>query len=629
MVSFEGLLVAVALASIKAPPLLGSDEGNDDQIALSAGTVVNGYHLVSRVRSVPSTFVASGADDLGLEIFGRAPAATYIVPELLALPAVENASDPSDAKPLGLPSPFEAELASAQSTFRLHRRVQRGAHGEVWRAVRADDPAGTPLVLKRLTLERGGAATLRSGMRERHFGRRFRGQSERLARYVDTFEEMGSLWLVFRDEGMSLHDLIYSPTDAKGQTEAFVTLQPSRAWWSLREQPGHCTLRHIVRQAMEGVAHMHATGVTHRDLKPANTIIQATNVGAEGDATSGARGSKEGSTAGGSTAAEGGEAGGGDGGLSIDVASDSPPKPKPMPLPSVRLADLGSAVDAEVLQPKIGLYPESGPSVEEETEGYQPPEASLGNEPFDGKHPPSYDLWSMGVLILELLLGTPHVLPLTSRTEARLRLKFSDQPPAVLKRLLVANALAEHCILPPPGAAGTQSTTADGATSTTTADGATSTTTADAATSTTTADAAASTTTAMAATDAPHSTASSTAPSAAGADSDRRPRALPTSADAARCGKAQFVAAVIRADPFAKVLRLPLDDDLIDLAWRLLRWEPAERLSATDALRHPALTPRRDANPASSSWWSSPRSLLRNLIEGPAAAATNEQVESC
>ena len=80
--------------------------------------------------------------------------------------------------------------------------------------------------------------------------------------------------------------------------------------------------------------------------------------------------------------------------------------------------------------------------------GYQPPEVSLGTEPFDAARPSSYDLWSLGVTILELLLGTPHVLQLSSRAEARLRLKFADQPPAVVSRLLLAHALAEHCILP-------------------------------------------------------------------------------------------------------------------------------------------------------------------------------------
>ena len=39
---------------------------------------------------------------------------------------------------------------------------------------------------------------------------------------------------------------------------------------------------------------------------------------------------------------------------------------------------------------------ESGPSVAEETEGYQPPEASLGHEPFDASRPPAEGRCSSG-----------------------------------------------------------------------------------------------------------------------------------------------------------------------------------------------------------------------------------------
>ena len=41
-----------------------------------------------------------------------------------------------------LPQSFESELMSSRTAYRLHRRVQRGSHGEVWRAVRRDDTSG-------------------------------------------------------------------------------------------------------------------------------------------------------------------------------------------------------------------------------------------------------------------------------------------------------------------------------------------------------------------------------------------------------------------------------------------------------------------------------------------------------
>ena len=568
-------------------------------LSLHPGMQVQDYILQARVRSLPSTFAPTAiihatAASADLDLVGHVDSASWLVPELwltnasdanettgLALPEPES----SHTEPLGLPSPFEAELAlaSASSTFRLHRRVQRGAHGEVWRAVRADDPLATPLVLKRMTLERGGAATLRSGLRERHFGRTFRGSSERIARYLDTFEERGSLWLVFKDEGVSLHDLIYTRQgDSSSESEngggsqaggggassstssSFVTLRPSHAWLQLRQQPGHCTLRHIVRQAMEGVAALHRRSVTHRDLKPGNVIIQAAHTDTEAE---------EGDGHGASSSTTGGR----------------------RSLPSVRLADFGSAVDAEVLQPHVGLYPESGPSVAEETEGYQPPEASLGGDAFDAYHPPSYDLWSMGVLLLELLLGTPQVLTLSSRAEASLRIRFGDQPDAVLRRLLLANALAEHCILPPAHAEQADADPDAGVVETAAA---------------------------VAAAVATEETRSNNKGEAEGTSGAHR--ALPGlggAPPAARCGKETFLAAIARSDSFAKY-GLPLDAELLDLAWRLLKWEPSERMSAEEALNHPALAsiPRgeeAEVMPGSASWWSHFRHHFRHLIEAP------------
>ena len=57
---------------------------------------------------------------------------------------------------------------------------------------------------------------------------------------------------------------------------------------------------------------------------------------------------------------------------------------------------------------------------------------------------------------------------------------------------------------------------------------------------------------------------------------------------AAACGREQFVAAVRRQDPLAR-LGLELDEELLDLAWWLLQWRPEARISAAAALRHPAL----------------------------------------
>ena len=150
-------------------------------------------------------------------------------------------------------------------------------------------------------------------------------------------------------------------------------------------------MRHLMRHLFEGLESLHARNVTHRDLKPANTIV---------DLRGGANGGE---------AASGGDATG-----------------ERERLPSLRLADFGSAVDAQTLQPGVGLYPGEGPSSAEETADYQPPEASIAGAAFDPHDPRTYDLWSAGITILELLLATPHALELSPRAAATLELRCAS-----------------------------------------------------------------------------------------------------------------------------------------------------------------------------------------------------------
>lgn len=171
--------------------------------ALAPGTVVNSYQLVERVQSLPSTLHAltpshtTGGTAVHDDAFALDDPHSWIQHELLRLAenettAAAGAARPSldappanaSSAPLALPSPYEELLAAATSSYRLHRRVS-ARHGEVWRAVRADDPSSTPLILKRLKLE--ASAILLAGLRERHFGGRLRG-ARRIARFLDAFE---------------------------------------------------------------------------------------------------------------------------------------------------------------------------------------------------------------------------------------------------------------------------------------------------------------------------------------------------------------------------------------------------------------------------------------------------------
>ena len=165
---------------------------------------------------------------------------------------------------LYLPSPFENELLAAAHRYLLHRRVQRGSHGEVWRAVRSDDGRSVPLIVKRMLPGEG----LLSGLRERHFGSSLRGLSG-VARFIEGFESDGSFWLVFRDEGLSLHSLLYYQIQLGGAA----LVRPSSFWLRLRREASGRLMRHLVRQTLEAVATLHERNVTHRDLKPANVII--------------------------------------------------------------------------------------------------------------------------------------------------------------------------------------------------------------------------------------------------------------------------------------------------------------------------------------------------------------------
>ena len=298
------------------------EDPNQNQVAtrgLQAGMAVGPYTLVERLQSLPRTLEyelpelegRSGGplqvlrSDWSDERLAELAAADYSAdseyangslawPEggrqHLALPWVH----PLLNRPAALPRPFLDELDPTARRYRLHQRVGRGSHGEVWRAVRRDDVHGTQLILKALHSHGGGFL---SGLRERYFGELLRGQP-RVARFLDAFEEGGTLWLVFRDEGLSLHSLLYSTRVAHGS----LIVQPSAFWLQLRRDRCSAPLRHLVRESLEAVAHCHTRNVTHRDLKPANIIV------------------------------------------AIDETDPS------NQLPALRVADFGSAVDAKTLQ---------------------------------------------------------------------------------------------------------------------------------------------------------------------------------------------------------------------------------------------------------------------------------------
>ena len=91
----EGLVLLLgAIGSLELPAAWSANDADWEEassssqtsLALRPGERVNDYLLLSRVRSVPSTFAPSAElapVETGLEVRGRVPAASYLVPELL------------------------------------------------------------------------------------------------------------------------------------------------------------------------------------------------------------------------------------------------------------------------------------------------------------------------------------------------------------------------------------------------------------------------------------------------------------------------------------------------------------------------------------------------------------------
>ncbi|KAH7284039.1 hypothetical protein KP509_34G037200 [Ceratopteris richardii] len=113
-----------------------------------------------------------------------------------------------------------------------------------------------------------------------------------------------------------------------------------------------------------------------------------------------------------------------------------------------RIIDFGSAIDLYTLQ---NLYGSSGPTRYEETEEYSPPESTLQGNWWrvHGNQVNRYDLWSIGIVMLELILGTPHVFQIHDRTRALLDKHLEGWGSSALNTAYLLRAMMEMCILYP------------------------------------------------------------------------------------------------------------------------------------------------------------------------------------
>ena len=236
---------------------------------------------------------------------------------------------------------IEAWSEFYKSSFYIGNSVGRGSFGEVWRGIALDE-FNTQVVLKRIFRYRGSPA-VSSAMREVMFGEMFDQSAAHLSRFVTHFVDHGDLWLVFRDEGISLYQAIFHPT-VIGQLSLMTR---SKFWREIRAKPNLMT--DIMRQVFEGLAQLHSAKVTHRDIKLENILIDPSSF-------------------------------------------------------RVRIADFGSAlITDESIERLLLLFPPDGPTMDEETRRYAAPE-SIPDGLLIRRA--SFDMWCAGLVWLELFFGS-------------------------------------------------------------------------------------------------------------------------------------------------------------------------------------------------------------------------------
>ena len=161
-------------------------------------------------------------------------------------------------------------------------------------------------------------------------------------------------------------------------------------------------------------------------IKPANILLRARATHAKATATSNGAGA----------------------GTSSTGPSQTPASPSQRL--HLRVCDLGSAVDSdEALNALLYPPPRFAPSRLDNTLQYAPPEVLFGGEggssdddvgaaagpAYSSTHPHSYDLWSAGVVALELLLGdSANVFRIDERVRARVEARVEEALAAEFRR---------------------------------------------------------------------------------------------------------------------------------------------------------------------------------------------------
>jgi len=195
-------------------------------------------------------------------------------------------------------------------------------------------------------------------------------------------------------------------------------------------------LKSILYQLLQAVAGLHEAGITHRDIKPDNILLHFHS----GSASSSSRTSNPDSK-----------------GRHSDSGSDSSSQAEwSQPRFTLRLCDFGSALDDDPdIQYLLYPPPHYTASRRDNTAAYAPPEAIFGYDgddeqdddeqgsdtasdldsipsppAFSATHPHSYDLWSVGVVAVELLIGPrarSELFSIDQRVRARIERKVEEE----------------------------------------------------------------------------------------------------------------------------------------------------------------------------------------------------------
>ncbi|XP_071717678.1 uncharacterized protein [Rutidosis leptorrhynchoides] len=313
-------------------------------------------------------------------------------------------------------------------------------------------PSDKIFILKRIMVEKGNMVYL-SGLREKYFGELFlnasaymrvtvsvKGSSaleldtslkrerqqrvvyekglEHIARYIESFESRSNeIWLVFRHEGISLSKLLYTSDDMGTTNDDHMKhvriLHPSKWWhWLKTTKAGQEEMRNLIWQLLMALKACHDRNITHRDIKPENMIVCFEDQEDSGRCLKGRPSGNETYST------------------------------------KMRIIDFGSAMDEFTVK---HLYGAAGPSRDEQTYEYMPPEAFLNATWYHGPTSVTtkYDLWSVGVVVLELIIGSPNVFQINAITRALLDQHLEGWNEGLKELAYKLRSFMELCILLP------------------------------------------------------------------------------------------------------------------------------------------------------------------------------------